>query len=330
MYDNICQYRQREENMIEVLLENGEIKKVLSIDELDVDRSKILSIQLMEASEKEITTLAKHFDFIIQPLDKRSEIEISSRYVEIDSQIFLNLTFPNLTKDQTIEEAFIHVIILKDILILNLNGVSDISLIQILKNRIFYTNNINSDQELPLLFLSSLTDYYADLIELVSKKVKRYFKEVLDLKNISVEELDNLTKIKLDNIQLKECLIELQRIILQLRRSPAMNERSQELLISESKDLSVINGHINYNFDRLNDLKDNISSKIELEQNHIIKIFTVVTVCIAPPSLIAGIYGMNFDIMPELGWNLGYPFSVIIMILSISITLVILKFKKWI
>ena len=109
-----------------------------------------------------------------------------------------------------------------------------------------------------------------------------------------------------------------------------MNERSQELLISESKDLSVINGHINYNFDRLNDLKDNISSKIELEQNHIIKIFTVVTVCIAPPSLIAGIYGMNFDIMPELGWNLGYPFSVIIMILSIIITLVILKFKKWI
>ncbi|WP_319203329.1 CorA family divalent cation transporter [uncultured Ilyobacter sp.] len=316
--------------MIEVLLENGEIKKVSSIDELVVDRSKILSIQLMEASEKEIGTLAKRFDFLIQPLDKRNEIEISSRYVEINSQIFLNLTFPNLRKDQTIEEAFIHVIILKDILILNLNGVSDISPIQILKNRIFYTSNINSDQELTLLFLSSLTDYYADLIELVSKKVKRYFKEVLDLKNISVEELDNLTKIKLDNIQLKECLIELQRIILQLRRSPAMNERSQELLISESKDLSVINGHINYNFDRLNDLKDNISSKIELEQNHIIKIFTVVTVCIAPPSLIAGIYGMNFDIMPELGWNLGYPFSVIIMILSIIITLVILKFKKWI
>ncbi|WP_320047169.1 CorA family divalent cation transporter [uncultured Ilyobacter sp.] len=316
--------------MVEVLLKNGEIKTVSSIDELDVNRSKILSIQLMEASEQEISNLAKRFDFVIQPLDKRSEIEISSRYVEIDSQIFLNLTIPNLCKDQTIEEGFIHVIILKDILILNLNGVSDISLIQILKNRIFYTSNINSDQELTLLFLSSLTDYYADLIELVSKKVKRYFKEVLDLKNISIEELDNLTKIKLDNIQLKECLIELQRIILQLRRSPVMSERSQQLLISESKDLSVINGHINYNFDRLNDLKDNISSKIELEQNHIIKIFTVVTVCIAPPSLIAGIYGMNFDIMPELGWSLGYPFSVLIMILSIIITLGILKFKKWI
>ncbi len=316
--------------MIEVLLSNGEIKKFSSIDDLDIDRSKILSIQLMEASEKEISTLAKRFDFVIQPLDKRSEIEISSRYVEIDSQIFLNLTFPNLTKDQTIEESLIHVIILKDILILNLNGVSGISLIQILKNRIFYTSNINSDQELTLLFLSSLTDYYADLIELVSKKVKRYFKEVLELKNISLEELDNLTKIKLDNIQLKECLIELQRIILQLRRSTAMNERSQQLLISESKDLAVINGHINYNFDRLNDLKDNISSKIELEQNHIIKIFTVVTVCIAPPGLIAGIYGMNFDIMPELGWNFGYPFSVLIMIISIIITLGILKYKKWI
>jgi len=109
-----------------------------------------------------------------------------------------------------------------------------------------------------------------------------------------------------------------------------MDERSKKLLISESKDLSVINGHIKYNFDRLNDLKENISSKIELEQNHIIKIFTVVTVCIAPPTLIAGIYGMNFDTMPELGWRLGYPFIILIMALSIVITLGILKFKKWI
>ena len=316
--------------MIEVLLKDGKIESFSEVNKLEIDRSEIISIQLMDASEQEITLLAEQFDFTIQPLEKRNEIEISSRYVENSSQILLSLTIPNLTKGQTIEEGFVHVIILRDMLILNLNGVTNISLIRILRNRVFNTSSINLDQELILLFLSSLTDYYADLIELVSKKVKKYFKEVLELKNISVEELDNLTRIKLDNIQLKECLIELQRIILQLRRSPLLDKSIQKLLISESKDLSVINGHIKYNFDRLNDLKDNISSKIELEQNHITKIFTVVTVCIAPPTLIAGIYGMNFMAMPELRWELGYPFAIIGMTLSIVTTLGILKYKKWI
>ncbi len=316
--------------MIDILFKNGDIKNIINLDEINIDRSEILSIQLIDASEQDIVKLSEKLEFTIQPLDKRNEIEISSRYVEIDSQIFLNLNIPILTGGQSIEEGSAHLIILEDILIMNSNRISGVSLIQILKNRIFYSDGVVSGQDLALLVLSALTDYYADLIELISKKVKKYFEEVIHLKNISIKELDNLTKIKLDNIQLKECLIELQRIILQLRRSHIINEKNKKLLTYENKDLSVINGHTKYNFDRLNDLKENISNKIELEQNHIIKIFTVVTVCIAPTSLIAGIYGMNFNIMPELGWDLGYPLALFIMILSIIATLVVLKVKKWI
>ena len=316
--------------MIEILLKNGTIKELLSLKELVVDPSEILCIHLIEANEKEMVQLSKDFKFILQPLDKRIEIEISSRYVEENSHIFLNLTIPNLTEEERIEEGFIHMVVLEDIVILNSNGLSKISLIQILKNRIFDMDKKFSGQRISLLFLSALTDYYADLIELISKKVKKYFQKVLNLKNISLEELDNLTRIKLDNIQLKECLIELQRIILQLKRSPLIDEKNKKFLVYENKDLAVINGHIKYNFDRLNDLKENISSKIELEQNQIIKIFTVVTVCIAPPTLIAGIYGMNFNRMPELNWSFGYPFSIFIMTLSIIITLAVLKLKKWI
>lgn len=316
--------------MIEVLLQNGTIQNISSIDKLEIDRHKILCIHLVEANEEEMVKLSEKFKFILQPLNKRNEIEISSRYVEEDSHIFLNLTIPNLTEQERIEEGFLHIVILEDIVILNSNGLSKISLMRILKNRIFDIDKTFSGQRISLLFLSALTDYYADLIELISKTVKKYFKKILNLKNISLEELDNLTKIKLDNIQLKECSIELQRIILQLRRSPLINEENKKFLIYENKDLAVINGHIKYNFDRLNDLKENISSKIELEQNQIIKTFTVVTVCLAPPTLIAGIYGMNFKIMPELNWNLGYPLSVFIMISSIIITLTVLKLKKWI
>lgn len=315
--------------MIEILLENGVIKKISSLDEIDIEHFKILCVNLIDTNEEEMISLSKKFKFIYQSLEKRNEIEISSRYVEENSQIFLNLTIPNVVDDR-IEEAFVHVVVLKELIILNSTGVSKISLLQILKNRIFDLDKSFSGQRLALLFLSALTDYYADLIELISKEVKEYFKKIIDLKNISVDELDNLTKIKLDNIQVKECLIELQKIILQLKRSPIIDSKNKNSLIYESKDLATINGHINYNFDRLNDLKENIASKIELEQNQIIKFFAVVTVCIAPPSLIAGIYGMNFTNMPELNWNFGYPIAIFFMIFSIITTLVLLKLKKWI
>jgi magnesium transporter len=316
--------------MIEILLQDKTIQKISSIDELNIDRNEILCIHLIKTDEQEMIKLSEKFQFLLQPLNKRDEIEISSRYVEENSQIFLNLTIPNLTEKEGIEQSFVHIIILEDLVILNSNNISKISLIEILKNRIFDVGKKISGQRIALLFLSALTDYYADLIELISRRVKEYFKKVLRLKNISLEELDNLTKIKLDNIQLKECLIELQRIILQLRRSFLISDENKKFLTYENKDLAVINAHIKYNFDRLNDLKENISSKIELEQNQIIKTFTVVTVCLAPPTLIAGIYGMNFDIMPELNWILGYPLSIFIMILSIVVTLTVLKLKKWI
>ncbi|MFW5761933.1 MAG: CorA family divalent cation transporter, partial [Cyclobacteriaceae bacterium] len=68
---------------------------------------------------------------------------------------------------------------------------------------------------------------------------------------------------------------------------------------------------------------------IDLEQNKIIKIFTVVTVIFAPPTLIAGLYGMNFEIMPELSWPWGYPFALSLMVISSLITLFYFRRKKW-
>lgn len=94
-------------------------------------------------------------------------------------------------------------------------------------------------------------------------------------------------------------------------------------------DLSAVSDHVQFNFDRLNDLKENVSSKIELEQNHIFKMLTVVTVCIALPTLIAGVYGMNFENMPELNFPYSYPIVIVIMILSALLPFIYFKRKKW-
>ena len=68
---------------------------------------------------------------------------------------------------------------------------------------------------------------------------------------------------------------------------------------------------------------------ININQNRIIKLFSVASVGLLPPTLIASIYGMNFKAMPELGWELGYPYAIGLMLLSVLAPFVYFRRKGW-
>jgi magnesium transporter len=68
---------------------------------------------------------------------------------------------------------------------------------------------------------------------------------------------------------------------------------------------------------------------INIEQNAIIKIFSVAAVVFLPPTLIASIYGMNFEYMPELNWPFGYPLAIALMVLSAILPYVYFKRRGW-
>jgi magnesium transporter len=68
---------------------------------------------------------------------------------------------------------------------------------------------------------------------------------------------------------------------------------------------------------------------VNLEQNNIIKLFSVMAVVLMPPTLIASIYGMNFKIMPELNWEHGYAYALISMLLAAALPYLFFKWKKW-
>jgi magnesium transporter len=68
---------------------------------------------------------------------------------------------------------------------------------------------------------------------------------------------------------------------------------------------------------------------VNLEQNNIIKLFSVMAVVLMPPTLIASIYGMNFTIMPELDWRHGYEFALVAMVLAAVLPYFLFKWKKW-
>ena len=133
-----------------------------------------------------------------------------------------------------------------------------------------------------------------------------------------------------NNLLIKESISNFQRILHLLIQNKFEEKTITNKINLELNDIAVISDHIQFNFDRLDDLKENINSKIDLEQNSIFRTLTIITVCISLPTLIAGIYGMNFKNIPELEWRFGYPVAIGLMIISFIIAVIYFKLKKWI
>ena len=91
--------------------------------------------------------------------------------------------------------------------------------------------------------------------------------------------------------------------------------------------LSDYDGHIS---NKVQLLLDATLGLINIEQNNIIKVLTIVSVVGIPPTLIASMYGMNFKIMPELNWSWGYPYGLALIALSAVLPLVWFKWRGWI
>jgi magnesium transporter len=95
------------------------------------------------------------------------------------------------------------------------------------------------------------------------------------------------------------------------------------------RDATALADHAAYLSNKVNFLLDATLGLINLEQNQIIKIFTVASVAFLPPTLVASIYGMNFDVMPELKWMFGYPLAIMVMVGSAILPFAYFKRRGW-
>ena len=96
-----------------------------------------------------------------------------------------------------------------------------------------------------------------------------------------------------------------------------------------SRDITSLNDFLSFLSNKTTFLLDTTVGMISIEQNAIIKIFSVAAVGFMPPTLIASIYGMNFKFMPELEWPLGYPMAIVLMVVSAVLPLLFFRYKKW-
>ena len=173
-------------------------------------------------------------------------------------------------------------------------------------------------------------DDLADTLEEVYTQLEATSNLVLEDNDTAIEDaLDELARQEDTNGKVRLCLMDTQRAISFLLRrgklSAAHAETARELL----RDIDSLLPHNSFVFDKINFLMDAAQGFIAIEQNQIIKIFSIAAVVFLPPTVIASIYGMNFDFIPELGWELGYPWALGLMVLSGVAPYVFFKIKGW-
>ena len=131
------------------------------------------------------------------------------------------------------------------------------------------------------------------------------------------------------NGRIRRNVMDTRRALSFMMRSRLLSAEQFEEARQILRDIDSLDTHTAFLFDKINFLLDATVGFININQNRIIKIFSVASVALLPPTLIASIYGMNFDLLPELKWVLGYPFALGLMFLSSFVLYRIFRKRDW-
>ena len=131
------------------------------------------------------------------------------------------------------------------------------------------------------------------------------------------------------NGRIRRNVMDTRRAVSFMMRSRMLNAEQFEEARQILRDIDSLDSHSTFLFDKINFLMNATVGFININQNKIIKIFSVASVALLPPTLIASIYGMNFKSMPELGWELGYPFAIAVMVASVAAPFIYFRRKGW-
>lgn len=188
----------------------------------------------------------------------------------------------------------------------------------------------DSAQSLMLTIFDQKVENLADTLEDIHRKLEDVSHLVLEEEDSDLEEaIDQLAKLEDSNGKIRLCLMDTQRSVSFLMRHLRGHGELQEVAREIMRDVETLMTHTTFLFDKINFLMDSTQGFINIQQNQIIKIFSIAAVVFLPPTLVASIYGMNFEHMPELSWPFGYPFALGLMVLAGISPYLYFKHKNW-
>ena len=178
---------------------------------------------------------------------------------------------------------------------------------------------IEDAREVLLKLFDADAEYSADTLEGIYDDLEKVSTQVLSgdvTDERAGEVLGAIARQEDLNGRIRRNVMDTRRAVSFMMRSKMLNAEQFEEARQILRDIESLDSHTAFLFDKINFLMDATVGFININQNKIIKIFSVASVALLPPTLIASIYGMNFKYMPELDWAMGYPYALGIMLAS--------------
>jgi magnesium transporter len=187
--------------------------------------------------------------------------------------------------------------------------------------------------------LDAVIDRAADILERIGSEVDQISHDIFEPEAEGADRTRSYNEIlkaigKKGDLasKVRESLVSIGRLLLFLANEAdsmrwAKEQRAQ--VRGMQRDVHSLSDHAAYLSNKIQFLLDAMLGVVTIEQNNVIKIFSVAAVALMPPTLIASIYGMNFKHMPELDWSLGYPIAIALMLFAAALPYLFFKWKKW-
>ncbi len=320
-------------------LANGRLfqEEIESLEELS--RFQPIWVDLESPTLEEKRWINQHFGVLIPEDAMDEDIEESARFYEEDNgELHIRSDFLIAHEDEprTVRVAFI---INQQNESLKSRGVlfsihdEDVPVFRLLRMRARRAPGlIEDDKDVLLKLFDADAEYSADTLEGIYDELEKASKLVLSevvTDALAGEVLGAIARQEDLNGRIRRNVMDTRRAVSFMMRAKMLNAEQFEEARQILRDIESLDSHTAFLFDKINFLMDATVGFININQNKIIKIFSVASVALLPPTLIASIYGMNFQFMPELNFDWGYPYALVLMLASAIVPMWYFRKRGW-
>lgn len=285
-------------------------------------------IDACEPTDEERQLLQQVLKDDLPELDEVEEIEASARCFVDQAGVHVHSMFLNLSEGRHSTVSVACILQKHCLITMRETELADFRLLRMRSRR----GQVEARDPAGMLvtLLEQKVENHADGLEDLHRQLEDVSYMVLEDENAELDEaIGRLARLEDSNGKMRLCLMDTQRNLSFLLRHLNGDGELRETLREINRDIETLMSHTTFLFDKINFLMDSTQGFINIEQNQIIKIFSIAAVVFLPPTLIASIYGMNFEHMPELSWPWGYPAALALMVAAAFAPYLYFKRKGW-
>ena len=316
------------------VLHNGRLSQIHIENREDLENTLPVWVDLTDPNEEERDWVKSIYGVTLPGEDEVKDIEASARYYEADNgDLHLRTDFliDDDEDEQPARTVTVAFILAREILF-SVHTI-DLPVFRLVRMRARSRPGSIADYKDVLMDLYATdAEYSADALEGIYQNLEEVSRSVLQ-KDFSDQDaavaLNAIAQEEDLNGRIRRNMMDTRRAVSFLMRGRLLNAEQFEEARQILRDIESLDGHTSFLFDKINFLMDATVGFININQNKIIKIFSVASVAFLPPTLIASIYGMNFQILPELKWDFGYPLALAMMVASAVTPFWYFKRRGW-